>query len=135
MHGGTDTLAVCLAPANGTAPNFVRVFSVPLFAWFLGTTTAARRVLLLCLSGLAFALLAKPQDFFEGFPFAVPCPFKAASAAGRVGTPFADKLPLILGILLRQLFLFRWPKNHWVGTRQAALCTCGEFTFLTEPVV
>ena len=28
MHGGTDTLAVCLAPANGTAPNFVRVFSV-----------------------------------------------------------------------------------------------------------
>ena len=135
MHGGTDTLAGCLAPAIGAAPDFVRVFSVPLFAWLLGTTTAARRVLLLCRSGLAFALLAKPQDFFEGFPFAVPCPFKAASAAGRVGTPFADKLPLILGILLRQLFLFRWPKNHWVSTRQAALYTFGEFTFFTEPVV
>ena len=135
MHGGTDTLAGCLAPANGTAPDFVRVFSVPLFAWFLGTTTAARRVLLLCLSGLAFALLAKPQDCFQGFPFAVPCPFKAASAAGRVGTPFANKLPLILCILLRQLFLFRWPKNHWISTRQAALYTFGEFTIFTEPVV
>ena len=135
MHGGTDTLAVCLAPAIGTAPNFVRVFRVPLFAWFLGTTTAARRVLLLCFSGLAFALLAKPQDFFEGFPFAVPCSFKAASAAGRVGAPFADKLALILSILLRQLFLFRWPKNHWVSAGQEAPYTCGEFTFLTEAVV
>ena len=131
----TDTLAGCLAPAIGAAPDFVRVFSLALFAWLLGTTTAARRVLLLCLSGLAFARLAKPQDCFQGFSFAVPCPFKAASAAGRVGAPFADKLPLILGILLRQLFLFRWPKNHWISTRQAALYTFGEFTSLTEPVM
>ena len=131
----TNTLVGCLAPAIGTAPNFVRVFRVPLFAWFLGTTTAARRVLPFCLSGLVFALLAKPQNCFQGFSFAVPCSFKAASAAGRVGAPFADKLALILGILLRQLFLFRWPKNHWVSTRQAALYTFGEFAVFTEPVV
>ena len=84
IHGGTDILAVCLAPANCTAPSFMRVRRVPLFAWFVGTTTAARRVLLLCLSGLAEALPAKPQLFFEVFPFAFPCPFKAAPATGRV---------------------------------------------------
>ena len=68
IHGGTDTLAGCLAPANGTAPSFMRVRREQLFAWFVGTTTAARRVLLLCLSGLAEALPAKPQHFFEVFP-------------------------------------------------------------------
>ena len=62
--GGTDTLAVLrLAPANGAAPGFVRVHRLPLLAWFVGTATAARRVLRLCLSGLAEALLAKPQPF------------------------------------------------------------------------
>ena len=132
----TDTLVVCFAPANGAAPSFMLERTEPLCAWwFFGTTTAARWVLLLCLSGLPVALLAEPHLLFEFFRFVVPCPFEAAAAAGRVGTQFADKLPLILGFLLCQLFLFRWPKNHWVSTRQAALCTCGEFTFLTEPVV
>ena len=106
-----------------------------LFAWwFFGTTTAARWVLLLCLSGLPPAFLTEPHLLFEVVLFDVPCPFKAASAAGRVGTPIADKLPLILS-LLRQLFLFLWPKNHWVSTRQAALYTFGDFTVFAEPVV
>jgi len=131
-----NTLAVCFAPANGAAPSFMLERSDTLIAWwFFGTTTAARWVLLFCLSGLPPALSAEPHLLFEVVLFVVSCPFKAAAAAGRVGTQFADKLPLILGFLLCQLFLFRWPKNHWVSTRQAALCTCGEFTFLTEPVV
>ena len=136
MHGGIDTLAGCFAPANGAAPSFMLEVTDALFAWwFFGTTTAARWVLLFCLSGLPPALSAEPHLLFEVVLFVVPCPFKTASAAGRVGTRIADKLPLIVGFLLRQLFLFIWPKNHWVGVRQAAPYTCGEFTFLTEPVV
>ena len=78
-------LAVCFAPANGAAPSFMLEVTDALFAWwFFGTTTAARWVLLFCLSGLPPALSAEPHLLFEVVLFVVSCPFKAAAAAGRV---------------------------------------------------
>ena len=88
------------------------------FAWFVGATSAARWVRLICFSWFVIARPTKPKLFFVIDPLALARPFKAASATRRVLTPLAAEVPLIFGVRIRQLqfFLCRWSKNHWIIT-------------------